>query len=60
MTIYFYTTNDYQNVYSAAVSRKVQRAGRKHTTGSRAKLRGSWILAGLQSEVVAVRYVLNK
>jgi len=47
MTIYFYTTNDYQNVYSAAVSRKGQRAGRKHATGSGTQLRGNLMLAGL-------------
>jgi len=60
MTVYFYTAHDYQNVYSAAVSRKGQRTGRKHATGSGAKLRGSLILAGLLSEVVAVCMLRSK
>jgi hypothetical protein len=60
MTIYFYMTNGYQCVYTAAVSRKVQIAGRKYATGSGAKLRGSWILTGILSEVVELWYVLNK
>ena len=64
MTIYFYTTNGYQDVCSAvcsaAVSRNVQRAGRKCATGSGAKLHSSLILTGRLSEVVELCYVLNK
>jgi len=60
MTIYFYTTNGCQYVYCAAVSRKVQRAGGKHATGSGGKLRGTLIRPGILSEVVELWYVLNK
>jgi hypothetical protein len=60
MTIYFCTTNGCQYVYTAAVSRKVERAGRKYATGIGAKLCVSVILNGLLSEVVELWYVLLK